>query len=374
MADILDYIEWRGDLPINAVPLCEADALVFSRAAYLPLEGLLGEEDGPTPLGALYARLSEQFANGEKKQLIKGDESLCRLMSAAPRYSGLGAARYVNMRDPVAEKQFSAVTFVLPGGICVAFRGTDGTVLGWKEDFNMSFSDTVPAQTEAVRYLERSAALFGGEIRVTGHSKGGNLAVYAAAFCAPSVRERIVAVRSHDGPGFSDKIANTPEYMRIIPRVKSFLPQSSVVGMLMEHREETTIVKSTERALMQHDLYSWCVRGGGFVTADEFTEMSRFVDDTLKRWVCEMPAPLREKMVEAVFKVIGSGGAVATKDILAGRHSVAMLRAYASLDAESRRVVAEGFRVLRECASAAESRRRAAARALKQKENGRSRR
>ncbi|MBR5032010.1 MAG: DUF2974 domain-containing protein [Clostridia bacterium] len=359
MANILDYIEWRGDLPIKDVPLSEADALVFSRAAYMPLEGLLGESDGPVPLGELYTALAEQFASGEKQQLIEGDEKLCRLMARAPRYANIGAAHYVNIVDEFSEKQFSAVTFVLPDGICVAFRGTDGTVLGWKEDFNMAFSDVVPAQMDAVKYLERSAHVFDGSIRVTGHSKGGNLAIYASAFCDPETKQRIIAVRSHDGPGFSDKIANTEEYMQTMPLVRTFLPQSSVIGMLMVHREETVIVKSTEHALMQHDLYSWCVRRGGFERVEELTDMSRFVDDTLKRWVCEMPVAERGKMVEAVFKVIGTGGTSAIKDIMAGTHSITMVRAYAALDPESKRVVSDGLRILRECASAAEARRKA---------------
>ena len=358
MADILDYIDWRGDLTLDAVPLCEVDALVFSRAAYLPLEGLLGEEGDTRLLGELYTPLYDEFVTGEKRPLIKGDDGLCCKMAQSPRYSGIKLTCYVNKLDAVAEKQFSAVTFILPDCICVAFRGTDGTIVGWKEDFNMSFAGVVPAQTEAKEYLERVASLFDGKIRVTGHSKGGNLAVYASAFCDKRVQERIVAVRSHDGPGFSDDVTSSEGYLRILPKVKSFLPQSSVVGMLMQHREETVIVKSTERALMQHDLYSWCVCRDGFETADEFTEMGRFVDDTLKRWVREMPADMREKMVDGVFRVLGAGDAVATKDILAGRHSIEMIKAYASLDEDTRRVLGEAFRVLRKSASDAEKRRR----------------
>ncbi len=371
MANILDYIEWRGDLTVESVPLCEADALVFSRAAYLPLEGLLGEDEGPVPLGQLYGKLAAQFESGEKEQLIEGDMSLCRLMASSERYASLGVARYVNEADKTAEKQFSAVTFVLPGSICVAYRGTDGTALGWKEDFNMSFSDVVPAQAEAVKYLTRSAELYGGPIRVTGHSKGGNLAVYAAAFCPPAVRERIVSVRNHDGPGFLDKVAGSPEYNAVLHKVRSFLPQSSVVGMLMSHREDTVIVKSVRRALMQHDLYSWCVRRGGFVQMPELTEMSRTVDDTLKRWLAEMPPSDRGRAVEAAFKVLSAGGAVTAGDLLAGRKSLAKIRAYAAMDAESKRILAEGFRILRECAVGAEKRRKALEKAKKQKEKDR---
>ncbi len=354
MANILDYIDWRGDLGIAAVPLCEADALVFSRAAYLPLDGLLGENEGPVPLGELYSRLYGEFERNEKKTLIAGDDALCLKMACAERYSGIGVACYVNRRDEAAEKQFSAVTFVLPDGMIAAYRGTDGTIVGWKEDFNMSFAGAVPAQSEAKEYLERVAGVFGGDIRVTGHSKGGNLAVYASAFCRREVKDRIVAVRSHDGPGFTDDIAESAEYMDIIPRVRSFLPQSSVVGMLMSHREETVIVKSTERALMQHDLYSWRVCRGGFETADELTELGRFVDDTLKQWLKEMPAERRGKMVDGVFRVLSAGGAVNTKDILAGRHSIEMIKEYRRLDEDTRAVIGEALRVLRESASHAE--------------------
>ena len=122
----------------------------------------------------------------------------------------------------------------------MAFRGTDGTLVGWKEDFNMSFADAVPAQLHAVEYLNRAAAL-PGVLRLCGHSKGGNLAVYAAAFCEPDVQERIAAVRSFDGPGFQQAVTEREAFHRVIDRVRTYVPRASVIGLLLEHEEDYTV-------------------------------------------------------------------------------------------------------------------------------------
>ena len=154
---------------------------------------------------------------------------------------------YINKVDPIQEKQFSAITIIMQDKtIYVAYRGTDNTIVGWKEDFNMSFSKLVPAQTDAVNYLESVAKKYKNRIRVGGHSKGGNLAVYAAAFCNKHVKDKIINVYNNDGPGFCDEVVNSEQYKEIIDRVHTYIPQTSIIGRLLNHEEETIILKSTQ--------------------------------------------------------------------------------------------------------------------------------
>lgn len=346
MANMIDYLAWRGDLPVEKIPLGEADLLVLSRLAYLPLEGLVGEE--PVPLGEVMERLSPLLGDGEgqRRPLIRGDLALAPALADSPRFASLFLARYENVFDPARDIQFAAVTVLLPRLTVVSFRGTDGTIVGWKEDFHLNFAEAVPAQKAAVAYLVETARRYPGPLMVTGHSKGGNLAVYAAAFAPADVKRRVRAVRSHDGPGFPDSVTEKAAYAAILPCVKSFLPQSSVVGMLMNHREETQIIRSSERALMQHDPYTWEIVRDGFEQVGSLTAGSIFVDRAVKDWVREVPPAELEAAVDAVFGVLESGDAVRFRDLWTGKSARAILRALKNQDPATREVVKKALKYL----------------------------
>lgn len=346
MGNMIDYLAWRGDLPLTRDPLNEADLLVLSRLSYLPMDGLVGEE--PASLGDVMTTLAPLLGDGagQRRPLIRGDLDLAPALRDSPRFAELKLARFENIFDPARDIQFAAVTVLLPRGIVVSFRGTDGTIVGWKEDFHLNFAYAVPAQKAAVAYLTETAARFPGPITVTGHSKGGNLAVYAAAFAPASVKKRIRAVRNHDGPGFTEQVTGSPAYNAILPRVRSFLPQSSVVGMLMEHREETHVILSAQHALMQHDPYTWEIERGDLVRVGELTPGSIFVDKAVKDWVREMPPAELEKAVDAVFAVLEASDAVRLRNLWNGKNSVAVLRAVRDMDPATREMVKEALRYL----------------------------
>ena len=283
MTNILDYLRWRGDLSFEQDALNDVDGLILCRLAYLPFEEVVTEDFAALPqtLAEACARVQKRVESGEAAVRIKNDLPLMEAVQRAQRFSGMRLCGYVNRRDSAQEKQFSAVTFLLSDGIFVAFRGTDGTLVGWKEDFNMSFT-AVPAQKDAVAYLEAAAQAYGGAIRLGGHSKGGNLAVYAAAFCTAPVQARIESVRSNDGPGFTADVLAAPGYDAIAARAHTYVPQSSVVGMLLQHEEAFTVVHSTYTGLAQHDVFSWEVEGKHFLTVQSVTGGSQLADRALK--------------------------------------------------------------------------------------------
>ncbi len=349
MANILDYIKWRGDLLFTQVPFCDVDALVLSRLAYIPFDKVVSDEPNAKPLAlgdvisSVTALLDEVTGDGRAVR-IKDDEQLLAALLASERFCSLKLVNFVNVFDEKQQEQFCAITALLPNDeICIAFRGTDGTIVGWKEDFNMGFADSVPAQHSAVDYVEQTAKRFGGPIHLCGHSKGGNLAVYAGAFCTSETQKRIVSVRSNDGPGFTkDKIVSEG-FQRIVGRTSTYLPQSSIVGMLLEHAEEFEVVHSTNVGIFQHDVYSWEIMGGGFVRGGELTNSSQIVDATLTDWVANMTPELREKMIDGIFAVLGASDGKTLRELWNGKNTVVVIKALAQMDDETRAVLGEAF-------------------------------
>lgn len=229
----------------------------------------------------------------------------------------------------------------------VAYRGTDNTIVGWKEDFNMSFQDLVPSQIDAVKYLEDTAKNKKMKLRVGGHSKGGNLAVYAGMCCNPKVKSRILDIYNNDGPGFQENIINSEEYKEIISKVHTYLPQTSIIGRLLNHKEECVIIKSTQRGIMQHDLYSWQVLGDKFVK-DEATNMSQFIDGTITTWLKEVGPEQREKFIDILFDILSKTNVETVHEMGQNWFSSAkiILTSYKNIDGESKKIILKTLNAL----------------------------
>ncbi len=314
MSNIFDYILWRGDIPFVRDPLNCVDALIFSRLAYLPFDDLWK----PTENAKITLNVAEKrFSNKRKPpELLQGEDgALFHASAISNRFKDIPLLDYRNIFDKALEKQFSAITFLPEKQVFIAFRGTDNTLTGWKEDFNMSFSDTVPAQSEAVRYLETIASKTHGPIYLGGHSKGGNLAVYAALNCQPSVRRRISAVYNNDGPGFSSNILQSTVYRQMTARIHTFVPESSIIGMLLEHEEDYVVVRSSVSGIMQHNLYSWEVLGPDFIRLNNTTESSKLLNTTLKEWIKGLDKTERAEIVDTVFSVLNKTEAKTVKEL-----------------------------------------------------------
>ncbi len=337
MANIFDYLDWR-DLELTVLEFNEVDNLILSRLSYFPLDGILNNNEEIT--------IKESY-NKYKKLKKKGrilqeeDKDLFPRLAESKRFGNMKLTNFINKIDVKEEKQFSAVSIIMPDNtIYVSFRGTDNTIVGWKEDFNMSFSDLVPAQEDSVEYLENIAKKYKNLIRVGGHSKGGNLAVYASSFCNLSVQKRIINVYNNDGPGFGDKVVNSEEYKKIISRVNTYIPQESIIGRLLNHKEKTTILKSTQTGIMQHDLYTWQVLGDKFVK-DELTDSSEFIDKTITNWLNEVSKEQREEFFKILFEILNATQAETLSDIKGQwfKNSLTMIDTYKNLDSKSREIM-----------------------------------
>ena len=326
MGTLFDYVKWRGVLSFREAPFNEVDSLIFSLISYLDFGGIVPEahSNDTVPIKAAANAFFAKYPDEKKipiglimpKEIIK----LFRLLKETKRFRNVNMRAYVNRIDLEEQTQFSAITFFPEDHtMLVTYRGTDDTLIGWKEDFNMSFLPVVPAQLKAVEYLEAAANAFSGSIRVTGHSKGGNLAVFAAVNCTPAVRERLINVWSNDGPGFHERILKDEDYATLRPIIRSFVPQNAVVGMLLEHDENYIVVKSRQKGLYQHDGVSWEVMGGQFVYLKDVTDESKRINRVLNEWVGKMTNEQREQFVEALYQMLSSDNAQTLTELVASK-------------------------------------------------------
>lgn len=317
MANLFDYLEWRGDLTFEQAPFNHVDNLILSCLGYVVLDELVsGFDCGYTTTVAEAAALFVQLPEAVKNLRNEKDEDVLVEMAKTKRFGNLELLYHVDQVDRVSEKQFAAITVNLGNGChYVVYRGTDHTVIGWKEDFNMTFCSAVPAQLEAVSYLQKVAERTEGPLYVGGHSKGGNLAIYAAAHVSPAVQKRIKVVYNNDGPGFQEDVVEGAGYQAICDRVKTFIPQTSLFGLMLEHAEPFTVIESSGIFVMQHDPYTWTVKGPDFVYLEEVTASGRFMDATLRSWLAEITPEQREQFVDAVYEAISADEAVKVQDL-----------------------------------------------------------
>ena len=343
MGNLFDYLAWRGDLPFGAVGFNEVDGMILARFAYADFEKAEPLQHGEASLGEVAQALTE-------KQTEETDDlTLLRALAQSERFKSMRLSAYENHFDAESQTQFSAITVRLTEELSyLAFRGTDTTLVGWKENFNMAFLCPVPSQREAVDYLA-CAAKKKGRLILGGHSKGGNLAVYAAAFCKPSVRKRIEAVYNYDGPGFEASVLQSEGYRQILPRVHTFVPQSSIIGMLLEHEEKITVVHSTRtNGIHQHDVCSWEVLPRGFLCMEERTSSSHFIDATVSAWLAGIDYAQRKCVIDTVYGALEQTNAQTLQELSERRFAAvkAVLGAARRFDEETKNAVTQTLRLL----------------------------
>ena len=334
MANLMDYLVWRGDFGFDPAPWNEADALLMANLSYLDFHGT---EDMRGWTLAEAKRL--ELLRESRVANFEGRKAQFEAMAESHRFGGIRMHHFITLTDPEQKLQFSATCYDMPDGtLCVGFRGTDGTLVGWREDFDMSYQAAVPAQVAAVMYLEKAAEMDDRPIRLVGHSKGGNLAAYAAACSAPEVQDRLTEIYSFDGPGMCPEVFQSEGYARVVDRIQSFVPQTSIVGMMMEYHRKYTVVRSDASGITQHDPLTWQVYGPRFETVEKVDANAEMISDTLHDLLNRTERDERAGMVDAMFNAME---AVLASDARGNRKvTVARLAmATRNLNPEARRAV-----------------------------------
>ena len=317
MDNLFTYIKWRGDLTFEMAPFNEVDNLVFANLTYVRLKPVMPDNIEISVKDA-YAKF---IALPKEKQLCRDPKDI-RFFNALANTLRYQDIVMINHEENYSQKdgiQFAAMTYRLnKNTYYVAFRGTDKALIGWKEDLDLAFK-VVPAQKAAKAYLLKIIRHFPkARFYVGGHSKGGNLAVYAASFIPKAEQKKIIEVFNNDGPGFDKDLVKMPKIDNIINKISNYVPQSSMIYVLFEAIGKEFVISSFKSGIMQHDPYSWEINGSFFKRAKSRNKTSEFVKQTIKTWLDNIPHTERETSIEGIFKIIFATKAENIEDIIPG--------------------------------------------------------
>lgn len=346
MGNIMDYISWRGDLSFEQSQFNEVDNLILACFSYVNLDGISAVTK-QKEIGL--KKLTKEFMKLHTMKELEADKSFIRLapfmmmeMAKSVRFGKCVVRNYVNDIVTEAEQQFAAMEIVLEDGTSyVSFRGTDDTIIGWKEDFNLS-TGVVPAQKRAIEYLQKISEHTDGMLRVGGHSKGGNLAIYGSVMCK-SAHEKILEIYSNDGPGFSREFQELPETKEMMPKIIRIIPEYSIIGTLLEHEKEPVIVASSSKGLLQHDGFSWEVQGPALVRRDSLNKTALRFIEILHKWIDGMDMEQKRLLIEDLFATLQASGYENLSEVQSGglKSLAAMVKRVEKFAPESRGMMQE---------------------------------
>ena len=346
MGNIMDYISWRGDLSFEQSQFNEVDNLILACFSYVNLDGISAVTKQK---GIGLKKLTKEFMKLHTMKELEADKSFIRLapfmmmeMAKSVRFGKCVVRNYVNDIVTEAEQQFAAMEIVLEDGTSyVSFRGTDDTIIGWKEDFNLS-TGVVPAQKRAIEYLQKISEHTDGMLRVGGHSKGGNLAIYGSVMCK-SAHEKILEIYSNDGPGFSREFQELPETKEMMPKIIRIIPDYFIIGTLLEHEKEPVIVASSSKGLLQHDGFSWEVQGPALVRRDSLNKTALRFIEILHKWIDGMDMEQKRLLIEDLFATLQASGYENLSEVQSGglKSLAAMVKRVEKFAPESRGMMQE---------------------------------
>ena len=346
MGNIMDYISWRGDLSLEQSQFNEVDNLILACFSYVNLDGISAVTKQK---GIGLKKLTKEFMKLHTMKELEADKSFIRLapfmmmeMAKSVRFGKCVVRNYVNDIVTEVEQQFAAMEIVLEDGTSyVSFRGTDDTIIGWKEDFNLS-TGVVPAQKRAIEYLQKISEHTDGMLRVGGHSKGGNLAIYGSVMCK-SAHEKILEIYSNDGPGFSREFQELPETKEMMPKIIRIIPEYSIIGTLLEHEKEPVIVASSSKGLLQHDGFSWEVQGPALVRRDSLNKTALRFIEILHKWIDGIDMEQKRLLIEDLFATLQASGYENLSEVQSGglKSLAAMVKRVEKFAPESRGMMQE---------------------------------
>lgn len=315
--DMLDYIHWRGDLTFEQDPFNEADALLFSMLSYIHFQDVV-EEDG-TEISIQDA--SEKYFSLHPEKEMEEDNTFTRYtpllmkeMAETVRFHDVTLSHFVNMVDLSESIQMSAVVFHLPAFFFVSYRGTDKTIAGWKEDFNISYTATT-GQKESVEYLKKVCREVKGDFMTGGHSKGGSFSVYASSFAGYGIQKRLLHAWSFDGPGLQPQLRHEPGYIAIKEKILKYVPEESMIGMIFSEDDELHVFESTAKGPMQHDAFTWKIMGNRMIKAEEVSDLSRYFLTVIQTFLEKTDEDTRAFFIDTLFSFFEATDAMTFEEI-----------------------------------------------------------
>lgn len=339
MHNIISYVQAYRNQSFTEKPFNNVDALVLAQLSYIDFESVPDLEYDKAKhtiqsvvKGLDIDAIAHSIMNGAK------NKRLLLAVASSKRYAELQIRFYVNHIDEANEQQFCAITYYLPNVTYIVFRGTDSTIVGWKEDFNMLFQSPIPSQIAGVNYLRQVLPDIEGRVIVGGHSKGGNIAIYATMNIEKQLQDKIGIIYSFDGPGFREEVLLNKAYQNIKNRIMKFMPQSSMVGILFETSNDYIIIRSKNIWITQHDPYSWEIDAGDFMYLDKPNKSLMKMNHKLNKWIDTLDESEKEKFVEGVYEIYKSCDAKTLDEFGASwrDHATTILRSLKTVDKDTK--------------------------------------
>lgn len=377
LSNIYDYLKWRGDLLMTVDPFNDIDALILSELVYVEFldtvpSFLSNQSRSLQDVAKDFFLKNDESVLMNRFSFIKESINLLKVLSTCQRFKNIKLSNYVNELNFNDAKQFAAITYQLEDdSIFVAYRGTDDTILGWKEDFLMTYKYPVQSQIQAATYLksiiehfyQSKISLIISEhkfsnifkrrlkkpiIRIGGHSKGGNLAVFAASTIDDKDAQKIIQIYNYDGPGFPEEMIQHTNYKMIVDKIKKFIPENSVFGIMLENLETVKIIKSNAKGLMQHNGFTWQIIGKDFDTVDKLSKESMALSDAFKSWLEKVDLKTRESAIKAIFTILESANIKTVDDFTekSFSHLVTALKEFKNLQNDTRDAIIHFFKTL----------------------------
>ncbi len=351
MANIQDYLKWRGDLSFSKFSFNEVDNLILSELSYLNIDKLMLSKTKTTIAEAINYYLEKKSVDQLAKMfpLSENPYYFFQELASSNRFKNLKIFNYESHTSKEEEKQFAAMMIEInPFTTYVAFRGTDDTLIGWKEDFNMSFISPIPSQEKAAEYLNKKLPFRYQIIYLGGHSKGGNLAVYAAVKARRSLKRKIRKVYSNDGPGFSEEFITSAEYLNMLPKIETIIPESSIIGMLLAHKGKYKVIKSKAFGLWQHDALSWLVYKDHFIPTENVDETSLKINTLLNNWLKNLTKQDRALFINTIYEILLKSGINTMSDLtkLKIYKIPSLIKNFSQLDSTTRKMIINFLKLL----------------------------
>lgn len=348
MANITDYVKSYGNYAFSEMPFSEVDSLILSQLSYLNFCDCNNTKIKFSVKISDLAKLNHSVLT-EKTPLSGKTLELLAECAKSKRFGEIGVSFFESDTDEKCEKQFSAVTFKLGDKLFyIAYRGTDATIIGWKEDFNLSYLKKIPSQTLSLSYFKKVAKKTKGKVILGGHSKGGNLAVFSACLAPFYLKRRIESVYCHDGPGFLDENINAKKLSYISSKLKKTVPQMSLVGLLFRNCENFTIIESKAFGIFQHNPFSWQVEKNSFKTCKEINVFAKTTADRINSWLKNTETEKIKLLVDRVYEVVSASGAKTYFELFDNKNSSLkkIYKAIKDTDPEVREIVKSLIKVL----------------------------
>ena len=337
MANINDYLRWRGDIPVSyKYKFNEIDSMILARFSYLRFDKIkMKKEETIESISKKMKKLdNEEFR-------YNGDKELITYLGESNRFKNMIVTDYIQNNESELEQQFGAITVHISNKeMYISYIGTDSTIYGWKEDFNMAFMDTVPCQILGAKYVNRIAHKYPSKrIRIGGHSKGGNVAIYSALEASVDVQNRIIKIYNYDGPGFNKKVVEKYRANKLTKKIETYIPQDSIIGRIMTHKEKCTVVLSTEKGIYQHDIYSWQIVKDDLIKAEALTDSSEIIKATLNDWLSNTTIAQRKIFFDGIFELFYATNADSFSEISQelSKNMLKILNAYKEISEEDKK-------------------------------------